>query len=59
MPDPARTDGTDGRAPRVRNRWGEGERLRTDILEAASRSMKERGREVRLKTYAGTRPVCA
>ncbi len=29
------------------------------ILEAASRSMKERGREVRLKTYAGTRPVCA
>ena len=29
------------------------------ILEAASRSMKDRGREVRLKTYAGTRPVCA
>jgi predicted dehydrogenase len=29
------------------------------ILEAASHSMKERGREVRLKTYAGPHPVCA
>jgi len=41
MPDPARTDGTDGRAPRVRNRWGEGERLRADILEAASRLLSD------------------
>ena len=34
-------DGTGGRGARVRNRWGEGDRLRTEILEAASRLLSE------------------
>lgn len=41
MTDGARTDRADGRPARVRNRWGEGERLRTEILEAASRLLSE------------------
>jgi AcrR family transcriptional regulator len=39
--DMGRTDGAGGRAVRVRNRWGEGDRLRTEILEAASRLLSE------------------
>lgn len=41
MTDGATTDGTEGRAARVRNRWGEGDRLRVEILEAASRLLSE------------------
>jgi len=41
MADRAKTDSADGRAVRVRNRWGEGDRLRTEILEAASRLLSE------------------
>jgi AcrR family transcriptional regulator len=35
------TDGAAERATRVRNRWGEGDRLRAEILEAASRLLSE------------------
>ena len=35
------TDAAEGRPVRVRNRWGEGERLRAEILEAASRLLSE------------------
>lgn len=35
------TDGAEDRPVRVRNRWGEGDRLRTEILEAASRLLSE------------------
>jgi AcrR family transcriptional regulator len=34
-------EGGPGRATRIRNRWGEGERLRLEILEAASRLLSE------------------
>jgi AcrR family transcriptional regulator len=35
------TDEAAGRGTRVRNRWGEGDRLRAEILEAASRLLSE------------------
>jgi AcrR family transcriptional regulator len=35
------TDGAAERGTRVRNRWGEGDRLRSEILEAASRLLSE------------------
>ncbi|WP_028921773.1 TetR/AcrR family transcriptional regulator [Pseudonocardia acaciae] len=42
------TQGVAGRPERTRNRWGEGEQLRTEILNAASRLLCELGDEAGL-----------